>query len=165
MADRDSFTAEEWTMLRVTPSFVAVGVAAADASGLFTSLKETLAGVSEVTSAHAANPDLDLFAAFATDRSIPRLPEMDDFLGEGSKEAQLQNFKAACLEQVRTAVALLATKATAAETDAYRLLLVRVAERAANASKEGGFLGLGGVRVSESERAFIDSVRKSAGIR
>lgn len=164
MADRDSFTADEWTLLRVTPSFVAVGVAAADASGLFTSLKETLAGVSEVAAAGAAHPDLDLFAAFATDRSVPRLPDVDEFIGKGPKEKQLENFKAACLEQVRAAVAVLTSKATSAETDAYRQLLVRVAERAANASKEGGFLGLGGVRVSSHERAFIDSVRESAGI-
>jgi hypothetical protein len=148
----------------VTPSFVAVGVAAADASGLFTSLKETLAGVSEVAAAHAAHLDLDLFTALATDRSVPRLPEIDEFLGKGSKETQLANFKAACLDQVRAAVALVASKGTSAETDAYRNLLVRVAERAANAAKEGGFLGLGGVRVSAQERAFIDSVRKSAGI-
>ncbi len=164
MADRDSFTAEEWTLLRVTPSLVAVGVAAADASGLFTSLKETLAGVREVAAAREAHSDLDLFVALATDRSVPHLPEIDEFLGKGPKETQLQNFKAACLDQVHASVTLLASKATSAETDAYRNLLVRVAERAANAAKEGSFLGLGGVRVSERERAFIDSVRKSAGI-
>jgi len=39
-----------------------------------------------------------------------------------------------------------------------------VAERAAGASKEGGFLGFGGVRVSDKEQAFIAEVRAAAGI-
>jgi len=32
---------------------------------------------------------------------------------------------------------------------------VGVAQKAAEASKEGGFLGFGGVRVSDKEQAFI----------
>ena len=43
-------------------------------------------------------------------------------------------------------------------------MLVAVAEDAANAAKEGGFLGFGGVRVSDKERAFIDEVSKAAGL-
>jgi hypothetical protein len=39
-----------------------------------------------------------------------------------------------------------------------------VAEQAANASKEGGFLGFGGVRVSDKEQAFISEVSKAAGV-
>ena len=35
---------------------------------------------------------------------------------------------------------------------------------AAEASKEGGFLGFGGVRVSDKEQAFITEVKKAVGI-
>ena len=53
-----------------------------------------------------------------------------------------------------------------------RLLLVEVGhrgrledgEKAAEASKEGGFLGFGGVRVSDKEQAFITEVRKILGV-
>ena len=164
MTDRSAFTADEWTLLRVTPSFVAVGVVAADASGLFASLKETLAGVNEVNAALGSSPDLELFQAIAADRSAPAVPDVEPLLGDGPKDAQLENFKTAVLERVSTAVELLDRKASPAETDAYRRLLLRVAQRAANAAKEGGFLGIGGVRVSEKERAFIEMVSKAAGI-
>jgi hypothetical protein len=164
VSQRSAFTADEWTLLRVTPSFVAVGVVAADASGLFASLKETLAGVNEVSDALGSNPDLELFRALAADRSAPAVPDVEPLLGDGSKDAQLENFKTAVLERVSSAVGLLNHKASAAEVDAYRHLLVRVAQRAANAAKEGGFLGIGGVRVSEKERAFIEMVSKAAGI-
>jgi hypothetical protein len=38
MAKQDTFTAEEWTLLRLTPSLVAGGTAVADPSGLFSSV-------------------------------------------------------------------------------------------------------------------------------
>jgi len=161
---RSAFTADEWTLLRVTPSFVAVGVVAADASGLFASLKETLAGVNEASAALGSSSDLELFQALAADRSAPAVPDVEPLLGDGPKDAQLENFKTAVLERVSAVVELLNHKASATETDAYRRLLVRVAQRAASAAKEGGFLGIGGVRVSEKERAFIEMVSRSAGV-
>jgi hypothetical protein len=139
MTHQSAFTTDEWTLLRLTPSFVAVGVVAADASGLFASLKETLAGANEVGAALDANSDLELFRALAADRSAPSVPDVERLLGDGSKEAQLQNFKTAALERVSAAVGILTQKAMVIETDAYRRLLVRVAQRAANAAKEGGF--------------------------
>jgi hypothetical protein len=38
-------------------------------------------------------------------------------------------------------------------------MLGGIAERIANASKEGGFLGFGGERVSEGERQFLDRLK------
>lgn len=38
------------------------------------------------------------------------------------------------------------------------------AEKAAAASTEGGFLGFGGVRVSDKEQTFISDVKNAAGI-
>ena len=44
MAKQDAFTPEEWTQLRLVPSLIAGGTAAADPSGLFASVKEAAAG-------------------------------------------------------------------------------------------------------------------------
>ena len=65
---------------------------------------------------------------------------------------------------VKSAADLVARKASPAEADAYRKMLADVAEHAANASKEGGFLGFGGVRVSDKESAFISEVKRAAGL-
>jgi hypothetical protein len=162
MTKRAEFTPEEWTLLRVTPSFVAVGVSAADASGLFSSIREALAGAREVMVTLNAKKGIELFSEIAADRSAPKLPDVDALLGEGSNEQQMERFKSAALERVRQTMALVRHKTSAAEGEAYRDLLLRVAERAAHASKEGSFLGIGGVRVSDKERAFIDLVRKAA---
>jgi hypothetical protein len=164
MSKQDAFTAEEWTLLRLTPSLVAGGTAAADPSGIFSSLKESFAGAKSMAEAFKTNSSLELFAALAADRSIPGMPDPKSLLGEGSREQQMLNLKNAVLERVKSAVALVGTKASPAEADAYRQMLLGVAQQAADASKEGGFLGFGGVRVSEKEKTFIAEVKGAAGI-
>jgi hypothetical protein len=163
MAKQDTFTSEEWTLLRLTPSLVAGGTAAADPSGLFSSVKESLAGAKSMAEALKANSGLELFTSLASDRSIPGMPDPKMLLGEGSREQQMQNLKNAVLERVKSAVALVASKASPAEVEAYKAMLVSVAEQAADASKEGGFLGFGGVRVSDKEKTFIAEVTTAAG--
>jgi len=164
MAKQDTFTAEEWTLLRLTPSLVAGGTAAADPSGLFSSVKESFAGAKTMAEAFKANGALELFSALAADRSIPGMPDPKSMLGEGTREQQMANLKAAVLERVKSTAALVTAKATPAEAQAYKAMLVSVALQAANASKEGGFLGFGGVRVSDKEQAFIAEVKAAAGI-
>jgi len=92
------------------------------------------------------------------------MPDPKSMLGEGTREQQMANLKTAVLERVKSTAALVAAKATPAEAQAYKAMLVGVAEQAANASKEGGFLGFGGVRVSDKEQAFIAEVKAAAGI-
>ena len=162
MTKKAAFTPEEWALLRVTPSFVAVGVTAADASGLFSAVREALAGAREVMTTLNAGKSIELFSEIAADRSTPKLPDIEALLGEGTNDQRLEHFKSAALERVASTMALVRAKATATEALAYHDLLIRVAERAAHASKEGSFLGFGGVRVSEKERAFIELVRKAA---
>ena len=161
MANKEAFTAEEWALLRLAPSFVASGTSVADPSGLFATLKETVAGAQGVTEAFRSNANLELFAALASDRSLPSMPDTKAMLGEGPREQQMQNLKNAVLERARSAVSLVSRKASPAEADAYRTMLVGVAEKAANAAKEGGFLGFGGVRVSDKEQAFITEVKRT----
>lgn len=165
MAKQEAFTTEEWALLRLAPSLVSGGTAAAVPSGLFSSIKEATAGAGAMMAAYeSAGPGNELFAALAADRSIPGMPDPKTLLGDGPREQQMQNFKSAVLDRVRQAVALVAQKASVAEADAYRAMVVAVAEKAASASKEGGFLGFGGVLVSDKEQAFIGEVRRAAGL-
>ena len=164
MAKQDSFTSDEWALLRLAPSLVAGATAAADPSGIFASIKEAAAGAGVVANAFKTESGLELFAALATDHSIPGMPDPKTLLGDGSREQQLENFKDAVLERVKSATDLVARKASAGEADAYRKMLADVAEKAADASKEGGFLGFGGVRVSDKEQAFISEVKRAAGV-
>ena len=84
------------------------------------------------------------------------MPDPKALLGEGSREQQIANFKSAVVDQINRAVSVLDQKAMPEEALAYKQMLMQVAERAANAAKEGGFLGFGGVRVSDAEQAFLE---------
>jgi hypothetical protein len=163
MATKASFTLEEWTLLRLAPSMVASGVAASDPSGLFASIKEAAAGAGGMAEALKSASSLELFSSLAADRSLPGMPDPKELLGEGSREQQMQNFKTAVLERVKAAADLVTRKATPEEATAYRKMLVEIADKAANASSEGGFLGFGGVRVSDKEKAFLAEVSKATG--
>ena len=165
MAKQDAFTAEEWTQLRLAPALIASGMSAADAHGIFSAVKEAAYGAGAMVDAYKAAPGLELFQALAADRSMPATPEMKSMTGgEGTVEQQLQNLKNSVLSQAKKAVAIVAAKASPAELEAYKKMLVAVAQKAAEASKEGGFLGFGGVRVSDKEQAFLNEVQKAVGV-
>ena len=52
---------------------------------------------------------------------------------------------------------------TPTEGAAYGRFLVDLARKVAEASKEGGFLGMGGTRVSEAEQNVIDRIQAAVG--
>jgi hypothetical protein len=56
-------------------------------------------------------------------------------------------------------VRILGEKGTPEETDAYKTFVLSVAQAAAEAHKEGGFIGIGGRPVSEAEQAALDEIR------
>lgn len=164
MARQDSFTTEEWTLIRLAPLLIAGGVAAADPSGLFASIKEAAAGARGMAEALRNSGNLELFSALAEDHGMPGMPDPRSLTGDGTREQQMQSFKSAVLDRVKAASEVVASKASPEEAAAYRLMLVDIADKAANASSEGGFLGFGGVRVSDKEKAFIAEISKAAGI-
>jgi hypothetical protein len=58
---------------------------------------------------------------------------------------------------------ILNAKATGEEADAFRRWLLEVAQAAANAAKEGGFMGFHAVRVSEGEEKMLQQMRETLG--
>jgi hypothetical protein len=57
----------------------------------------------------------------------------------------------------------LAAKATPEEAAAFRAWLKKAAQDAANAAKEGGFMGIGAERVSSGEQQMLDEIDKVLG--
>ena len=60
MAKQDTFTSDEWTLIRLAPSLISSGVAAADPSGIFSSLKEAMAGARGMAEAFKDSSNLGL---------------------------------------------------------------------------------------------------------
>jgi hypothetical protein len=79
--------------------------------------------------------------------------EEEDLLEDTESEEDL-------LENIRAGSAVMREKAPG-EWEAFRTLVREVALKTAEASKEGGFLGIGGVSVSEKEKAALSRVEEA----
>jgi hypothetical protein len=159
MTTQTAFTTEEWSLLRIVPSLVAGGVSAADPSGILGSIKEATAGMRGMLESLQKGSKLELLGAIFADKSMPGMPDLKTLVGEGNREQQIANLKSAVLARIKEAANLISRKATPEEAQAYKQMIMSVAEKTANASKEGGFLGFGGVRVSNAEQSFLNEVK------
>lgn len=59
--------------------------------------------------------------------------------------------------------ALLATNADASEAAEYKAWVLSIGQAAANAAKEGGFLGFGGDSVSDDEEEILARITAAVG--
>ena len=58
-------------------------------------------------------------------------------------------------------VGILAAHATPEETAAFATWLIATAQAAADAAKDGGFMGFGAKQVSDGEQAMLDRLRET----
>jgi hypothetical protein len=162
MAIKDTLTEDEWFLLISTPSMIGASVAAAGQSGIGT-MSEMAVSLQSIASAGKAFPNNELIAEI-TKRAENREEAKAEALKYRDKAmAKLQGKKPAdltqeMLEDTKKVVSLLQQKAPQALED-YKKWSLEVAEKVANAAKEGGFLGFGGERVSANEKSLIDNIK------
>jgi len=158
MADKSSFTPDEWKVLLEGVMMAGLAVTAAEPSGLFGLLKESFAAGSELVSAKmnaAANPlvkavvaDIETSQGRATAR---------DGVSEQLKGKKPAEIKAKCIETLQQVAAIVDGKAPG-DAGAFKAWLRQISQHVAEAAKEGGFLGIGGVPVSEAEKATLTEI-------
>ena len=165
VADKTSFTKEEWTLLLESPMMAGMAVTAADPSGLWGLLKESFAGGTALAKAMTdagANPLVKALAAdFSTSeaRSAAR-----DGLKAKFANSQPADVKTKSIEGLRQASAVLAAKAPG-DAAAFRSWLRQISQATAEAASEGGgLLGFGGVQVSEAEKATLAEISGALGV-
>ena len=106
MTTKETFSAEEWNLIRVAPILVMTGVAASDPGGLIGAFQESFSGVSSMMAAFKESSSLELLNALMGEKSMPTMPDKKQMLGEGSAEQQSANFKNSVLGYVKQAIAL-----------------------------------------------------------
>jgi hypothetical protein len=68
------------------------------------------------------------------------------------------------LVELSAVQAIVAARATLEETAAFGQWLVASAQAAANAAREGGFMGFGAEQVSRGEKEMLDQVRAAVSL-
>jgi len=164
MTDKSNFTPEEWKLLLESVMMAGVAVTAAEPGGLWGLLKESLASGSALAQAQVDPRSGPLVKAVVADLETPQGQSIArDGLREklvGSSPAELNT---QCIETLRQAGALIDSKAPD-DAPAFKGWLREISQHVAEASKEGGFLGIGGVLVSDAEKATLTEISSVLGL-
>ena len=150
MTGKSDFTAEEWELILSAPPSAGLIVATAQRGGTF---RESFSIAKTYAEARKDHGDSELL-----DEIVSAKPEMDHTRYHSKEELEQ-----ALLQRIRDVVALVEGKATPEEAEEYRRFIVSLAERVAEAHKEG-VLGLTGDRVSEAEREAIEKIKEAVGV-
>jgi hypothetical protein len=149
MTAEGDFTEQEWKLVLQGPPSAGMIVITAQRGG---SLKESFSIAKAYGDARKEHGESELLDAIAASK-----PEIDRTRYHSAEELKENG-----LRHLREAVELLNQKAEPSEVDQYKRFVITLAQRVAEAHKEG-FLGLSGERVSEAERAAIDQIAEALG--
>jgi hypothetical protein len=155
MTAKQDFTEEEWTRIRRAPLVAGVAIALADPGGPIELAKETMASLRSSTLPPSQE---ELLASVALDVQA-MTQHKQNLLGDFKPKNGQQ-----VLDELRGVNELVTAKATPEEAEAFRRWLVAAAQAAADAAKEGGFMGFGGEQVSAGEQRMLDQVRAALGM-
>jgi hypothetical protein len=164
MATKKDFTPEEWTQILESIMLSGIAVSAADPSGLWGTLKETLASSSAMSASKRDPSSNELIKAAVVDFETPEgRAAVQQALRKrctNAEPAELIQRSLACLRDV----AKILDKKAPGDAAAFKAWLRDISQKVAAASVEGAFLGFGGVRVSDSEKATLADIAKSLGM-
>jgi hypothetical protein len=132
MATKADFNAEEWSKLVEAPLLAGLRVSGASGGG---KIREAVAVAKVYAAARQAHGDSALLTAPGDDPSAVVTARLHEALG------------------------IVDTKGSPEDADAYRKFVVAVARGAAEAHKEGGFIGIGGRKISDEEAAALKEIQ------
>ena len=165
MASKAAFTAEEWDQVLGGVFMAGFAVTAADPSGLWGLLKETFASGRTLMEAKSNASASELSKAIVSDMETSEGRSMAQAHVKGRLQgAKREEIKQRAIDALRSAAAVVDQKAPS-DAAAYKAWLLQIANNVAEASKEGGFLGFGGVDVSDAEKATLSEIAAALGTR
>lgn len=160
MANKQNFTADEWVRILESVMLAGIAVSAADPSGLWGTVKEAYVNSSALRTARhdvASNELIKL--ALADLETLQGRADVQKALRERFAEATPAECVTRSLASLTSVAAILDAKAPD-DAPAFKAWLCSVSRQVADASIEGGFMGIGGQRVSDAEKATLDDIAR-----
>jgi hypothetical protein len=163
MASKQNFTPEEWTRVLESIMLCSMAVSAADPSGLWGTLKEAFATKSALAASKLDLTSSELVVAAIADlETTEARSAIRESLRKRLDRVQPTEIVPRSLDNLREVSVILDTKAPG-DAAAFKALLCAISQKVAEASVEGGFLGFGGVNVSDAEKATLADIAKALG--
>jgi hypothetical protein len=161
MTTKADFTEDEWATLVRSPIVAGMAITFADPGGPIEVVKETSAVLRFVTDSSSEERG-DLVGEVARDvRALARQRNnpVRDFRPRGAMAGK------EILDEIARANEIVSSKATPEEAEAFREWIMECAQRAAEAAKEGGFMGFHAERVSQGEKDMLAQLGSVLGVR
>jgi hypothetical protein len=161
MSTKTDYTPEEWKILLVAPYYAAMLIVVADPNLGFVS---ELAALAQSVTLSSTQSKIEFIREVATELGKKETqemikPELQQMQGQKDPLVLQQTL----LDSVVRAADLVGEHSSEDGT-AYRKWLLYLAGQTAQGSKEGSFLGIGGVRVSQKEKAMLADLAQSLGV-
>ncbi len=150
MTTKAEFNAEEWEMISAAPAIAGLIVASAQRGG---TLRESVAMAKTYAAARQEHTSGDLVGEI-----VATAPHFDH-----KEFSSKEDLRTRGLGKISEAVGLVRDEATLDELVDYREFVLNVANHAAEADKSGGFLGIGGERVTGQEEAALAEITTALG--
>jgi hypothetical protein len=162
MSAKADFTAQEWSQLIESAMLASVALTATEPSGLWGTLQEGFANATGLVGARSSETPLikEIVATLATSdgRTIAT-----DAIKQRFKGVQAGDAIQSSITAIGAVSKILDAKA-GPDAGPFKTWIYANAERVAQASSEGGFLGFGGQKVSENERATLAQLSTALGL-
>jgi hypothetical protein len=161
MSTKKDYTDAEWKSITTAPFLAGLFITMADPSGLAGIAKEALA-VGKALADTEAGSQPEIVASLVgalKEGGFSGRPELPDL-----PKGDLAATRGAISGHLKEAVSAIAARSPA-EADAFKTWLVAAARKAAEAAKEGGFLGFGGTLVSEKEQSALAELATELGVK
>ena len=150
MTTKAEFNAEEWDTIGAAPAIAGLIVASAQRGG---TIRESFAMAKTYATAKQGHTTGDLVGEI-----VAAKPHVD------TKEfSSKDDLRTRGLGKITEAVGLVRDRATLDELVDYREFVLSVAHHAAEADKSGGFLGIGGERITGQEEAALSDITAALG--
>jgi hypothetical protein len=161
MTVKTDFSGEEWKQLLQAPGAAGIYIMMSDPNFVIGSMKEAFAVSSSIISKGKENNSELLSALLAEfkEREMAKEAQLK------FEEKNLEAVKKTAFGALQSAAEILDAKTTSKEAVEIKSWLYDVSVKAANAAKEGGFLGFGGTRVSDKEKAALAEIADVLGVK
>jgi hypothetical protein len=163
MASKSDFAPVEWKKLVQAPLLAGFAVSAADPSGFIGLLQEAFAAGRSLSDAKTQAGDALVRAVAGELMTSTGRAEAREGVRTVAQGAPLEEIKRRALDALKEAGALLDTKASD-DARPFKEWLLQIARVVAEAGLEDTFLGFGGVRMSEKEKATLREISHLLGL-
>lgn len=158
MTSRDVFTDDEWARMRRAPFVAGMAISIADPGGPIEVAKESIATLRAATSPPGQDELLITLSQDITSSAQKKQNPLGGFKVDTPALAGEQ-----VLDELRTVAGTVRAKASPEEADGFGRWMIAVAQAAADAAKEGGFMGFGAEQVSAGESSMLSKLREAVG--